>query len=271
MHQFVYQNQRLITQTQAQISINERGYLFGDGIFETCLIHNHKIYDFPGHLERLKFGLKNLKIEFDTSNLESKCYELIKKNQLEKAIIKIQISRGQGNIGYAPKNYTQPLLTITTQDSRPKPENITLGVSSYKPPSQYLGKTTNSLNYILTKIEALENNYFDSVILDQHQNICETSSANIFWVKNNEIFTTPTSTNIIIGTKRQKLLKISPIKISEKLATISQLSEADEIFLTNSSFLIAAVNKFQNKILKTDISNKLLKAFQEDLEVACKK
>jgi len=264
MHRFIYKNQRLLTQTQAKLSINERGYLFGDGIFETCLINDHKIYDFPNHLKRLEFGLKNLKINFDTNFLEEKCQGLINKNKVGKGIIKIQISRGQGNIGYAPKDKIKPLLIITTQNLRPTPKNISLGISSYQTPSQYLGKTSNSLSYILTKIEAKENNHFDAIMLDHHKNIAETSSANIFWITNGEIFTPPTSTNIIVGTKRNRLMEISPIKISEKLATIQELEKADEIFLTNSAFLVLPVSKFQKISLKTDISSQLLGTLKQD-------
>ncbi|MBL6664504.1 MAG: aminotransferase class IV family protein [Rickettsiales bacterium] len=259
MHTFIYKNQRLTTQTQAKISINERGYLFGDGIFETCLVQNHRIYDFERHLKRLIFGLKNLKINFNSTNLEKKCQKLIDKNKVKNGILKIQISRGQGSIGYLPKKNNKALLLITTQNSRPRPQNISLGISSYKTPNQYLGKTSNALNYILSKIEAKENNHFDAIMLDQNQNIAETSSANIFWVKNNQIFTPPTSTNLIPGTKREKLLEISPIKITEKLAKIDELENIDEIFLSNSAYLILPVSKFQNQKLKTDISKKLLK------------
>jgi branched-chain amino acid aminotransferase len=265
MHRFIYKNQRLVTQTQAKISINERGYLFGDGIFETCLVDNCTIYDFSGHLQRLEFGLKNLKIDFDTNDLEEKCYKLIIKNKVKKGILKIQISRGRGNIGYAPKEKIKPLLIITTQNLRPTPKNISLGVSSYRTPSQYLGKTSNALQYVLTKIEAKENNHFDAIMLDQNKNIAETSSANIFWVKNGEIFTPPISTNIIVGTKRNKLLEISPIKISEKLAVIGELEDADEIFLTNSAYLLVGVSKFKVKTLTHTISNQLFRVLQKDL------
>lgn len=271
MHKFAYKNQQLIPQTQAKISINERGYLFGDGIFETCYVHNATIYDFNSHLKRLHFGLKSLKITFDSTNLEEKCYELIEKNNLHHGIIKIQISRGEGNVGYAPKAETTPLLIITTKDLPSHPSSMSLGISSYKAPAQYLGKTTNALNYILTKIEASENNHFDAIITNHNDDICETSSANLFWVKNQEIFTPKQSPHMVLGTKRQKLLDISPFKITEITAKVTELESADEIFLTNSSFLLKPATHFQNRALKRDISDKLLTIFHEDLEKSCTK
>jgi branched-chain amino acid aminotransferase len=266
MHKFIYQNQRLTTQTQAKISINERGYLFGDGIFETCLIQNHHICDFDRHIKRLKFGLKSLKINCDITNLNRQCQTLITKNKVQNGILKIQISRGQGSLGYLPKHNDKPLLIITTQNKRPRPKYISLGISPYQTPNHYFGKTTNSLPYILSKITAKENNHFDTILCDKDQNIAETSSANIFWVNDNHIFTPPTSTNLIPGTKREKILEISPINITEKSAKIETLNEADEIFLSNSAHLILPVHRFNNRELKTDISKKLLNILRDSCE-----
>ena len=128
----------------------------------------------------------------------------------------------------------------------------------------------NGLTYILSKIEAKENGFFDNVILSNLGNIGETSSANIFWIKDNQIFTSPQETQIVLGTKRQKLFEISPFKITEKMANLDELKQADEIFLTNSSFLILPIDEFLQKKLKKDLGIKLLNIFKKDLKNSCK-
>lgn len=265
---YILKNQRLLKETQVKISINDRNFLFGDGIFETCKIYNYQIYNFDNHLKRLKFGLKSLQINYDLNNIKKNCLKLIKKNQIKNGLLKINISRGTKSIGYKPHN-SKAYLIATTHKKRKITTNITLGFSSYKTPNIYLGKTSNSLTYILSKIEATNNGFFDNILLDNNNHISETSSANIFWVKNNQIYTPPTNTNLIPGTIRQKILDLKNFNITQKLATKEELLQSDEIFLTNCSFVILAVNKILNKNLEINLSLKLQKIINQDIAKSC--
>lgn len=274
MKKYIFKNHQLLEEKQAQVSINERGFLFGDGIFETLKIINGIIYDYKAHEDRIKEGLEALKFTAEIADLEKKSYRLIKKNQIKNGILKISISRGIGSIGYLPTYETKSLIIIQTFEERKLPAKISLGISSYKTPAKSLGKTMNALPYILTKIEAQEKNLFDGIILSEENFIAETSSANIFWVKNGKIFTPAKACGILPGTIRKKLLKISPIKIQEVKAKISDLKKADEIFLTNSAFLVAPVNelhlseKGKKTILKLQnkISAKTIQLIKRDIE-----
>jgi len=270
MNKYIYKNQRLILESKATISIHDRGFLFGDGIFETCKIYNGQIYDFSNHIKRLKLGLNNLKINANIENLENNSKNLITKNNVKNGILKIFISRGSGSLGYLPTNETKPTIIIQTLKQRPKPQFINIGISQYKINQQNFGKTLNALTYILSKIEAVENKMFDNLLLNEKNEVAETSSANIFWIKNNQIYTTPLSSGIVAGTKRQKLLEISPFKIKEKPAKPDELLNADEIFLTNSSHLILEVDEFCQKKLNKNIANQLLNIFNNDLKNSCK-
>ncbi len=269
MKKFIFKNQQLILQKQAQVSINERGLLFGDGIFETCKIFAGKIYDFAAHQNRIESGLKALKFCADLADLEKKSLQLIAENKVKNGILKISISRGIGSLGYLPTYETEALIIIQTLDERPRPTKISLGISSQKTPAKNLGKTMNALPYILTKIEAQEKKLFDCVMLSQQNFIGETSSANIFWTKNGKIFTPNKSCGALAGTVQKRLLKISSLKIFPVAAPISQLKKADEIFLTNSSFLILSVDWFLGRKLQKKIGNQLLKLMQEDVKKTC--
>ncbi len=279
---YIFKNQQLIPEKNAQISIKERGFLFGDGIFESCKIFAGKIYDFPAHEARIEAGLKALKFSADISDLEKKSLQLIAKNKIKNGILRISISRGIGSAGYLPTYESPPLIIIETLDPRPLPQKISLGISTIKKPSSNFfpinHKTTNALPYVLAKLNAQEKNLFDYVILSQENFISETSSANIFWIKDKQIFTPAKSCGILVGTVRQRLLKISPIKIKEVKAKISALKNADEIFLTNSSFLITGVDELANfhkekktKKLQKNLTMELAKLLQKDVENSCKK
>ncbi len=262
MAEYIYKNQQIIPKKQAQISIDERGFLFGDGIFETCKICNGRIYDFKAHFSRLEAGLQTLKFNAEISDLETKSYKLIAKNKIKNGILRISISRGIGSLGYLPTYKSKALIIIQTLKERKLPKKISLGISKIKTLVPLTYKSHNALPYILNKIAATEKNLFDLVMLSQENFISETSSANIFWVKNNKIFTPKKSCNIVEGITRQKLLKL--VKISEVKAKINELKNADEIFLTNSASLAILVDEFMGKKLSKSVGTEILKLLQND-------
>lgn len=269
MTKFIYKNQQLVNKRQATISIAQRGFLFGDGLFETCRISNSKIYNFSSHFERLSLGLKNINIDIDISNLEKKSLQLIQKNQQKNGILRISISRGIGSLGYLPKSSAKPLLIIETAKLRPKPKFISLGISSYQTPAQIFGKSMNSLPYILTKIQAKKAGFFDCVMLSQKDFVAETSSANIFWVKSDKIYTPSSQCQILEGCMRRRILEISPFKITQTQASLSDLESADEIFLSNSAFGILEVDEFLGKKLQKNWSKKFAQLIEKDLKNSC--
>lgn len=278
MTKFILKNQKLIKSDEAFISIDDRSFLFGDGIFETCKIFAGKIYDFKSHKARIKKGLKSLEISAKIDDLEEKSLKLIKKNKIQNGILRILISRGQGSLGYLPSKKKQSLIIIQTLEERYLPKKISLHISDIKINSnnQFLTncKTNNALPYILTKIKACNQGFFDGIITSGQNVVLETSSANIFWVKNGKIYTPKADLGMLCGTVRKKLLEISPLKIFEKKAKIDELKTADEVFLTNSSFLVLGVDeiKFKNgelKKLSKAMSKTFLKLMLEDVKKDC--
>ena len=245
---FIYKNDQILNHEDALISIDERGFLFGDGLFETCRFINQKIINFEAHLARIKIGLLSLKLNANIQNIESKCYNLISKNNLQDGIIRISISRGIGSRGYLPTNETPNLIIIQTKELPITPKEINLMVCEINPPP-FKFKSANALQYILAKISAQENNFFDSIMLDKKGYSCETSSANIFWIKDKIIYTPSDDCEIVLGTIRSALIELKSLQIKCGKFKISDLKNADEVFITNASSLIMPIDKiaFRNK------------------------
>ncbi len=271
--QYCSVNYQIKLENEASISINERGFLFGDGIFETCRIKDGKIDSYQSHLNRLKLGLEAIKIDFDLSKLEENTTQLITKNNLKEGIVRIYISRGNGSIGYLPKPNIKPLIIIQTKNLPKKPTGpINLWVSKLTKisnkslPVSY--KLAQGLNSTLAKIEAQENNCFDSLLLNDKGEICETSSANIFWVKDNILYTPHKDCGLLLGTVRQKIIDLSPIEVKEVKFNLDQLLLADEIFITNVSYKILQINQIlpNNQQLK---GNKYFITFDKLLSMSC--
>lgn len=266
-------NKKILPEKQATISVLDRGWRFGDGIFTTCLIVDQIIYNWSEHLRRLEQGLESLKIKFDCSDLQQLSKLLVKKNKINHGYLRISISRGLGSIGYLPIKNIQPTLVIETVPiNTPASGLIKLTVSNLTKPSlkslpvNY--KLMQGVNSTLAKIYAQENNYFDAILLNDQGQICETSSANIFWIKNNILYTPHPDCGLLLGTTRQKILQLSPIKIKLIKAKLVDLLEADEVFITNVAIGVLRVDqigvkKFKNKKYSTIFSNLLHQDIKE--------
>ena len=249
---FVIINNQIIKEDQAFISIQERGFRFGDGVFETCRVFDGIIYNSEAHFERLRSGIEAIKIKIDLQDLKNNCQKLIKKNSLKNGLIRIYISRGIGSIGYLPINDIKPLTVIETLEMPILglfPIKLFLSeitkISIKSLPINY--KLAQGLNSTLARMEAVEKRYFDAVLLNEAGEICETSSANIFWIKNNILYTPAKECGILLGTTRQKIIDLSSIKIAQVKTKINELLNADEVFLTNTSLGIIAVDQFMEK------------------------
>lgn len=266
---FVIMNNKIIAKDFAKISIEERGFLYGDGLFETIKFSESKLHNFTEHLKRLKFGLKYLKIDFDCKNLKEKSLKLINKNCLNEGMVRISISRGIGSMGYLPTN-NLPLLIIQTKELPKIPSTINLIVSDYHT-ANFKFKSNNAINYILAKNFAKENNYYDAILLNQKNFIAETSSANIFWIKNNVIFTPNEDCGIVLGIVREKIIKQKAIKVKCGRYQIKSLINADEVFISNASIGIQAVDKiaFRNKknIYEVNYKKTLVKNIIKPLKI----
>lgn len=247
-------NNKITTQEDGLISVNQRIIRFGDGVYETCRISDNKIKNLNLHLKRLSFSLNELKIKANISNLEEISYQLINKNKLKNGFVRISISRGSGSTGYLPHKNIKPLIIIENLPHiEQKYDKIILGISKYRRlSSNFLplnGKISNNLISVMAKIEADERGLFDVVLLNEKEEIAETSSANIFWKKNNIIYTPPLETGIVAGTVRGEFIKNN--KVFEIKANINKLFEADEVFITNVKVGILKIDQILKNTSKT--------------------
>ncbi|MBM3580213.1 MAG: hypothetical protein FJX34_05525, partial [Alphaproteobacteria bacterium] len=260
MSKFLYKNHELIEEKKATISIHERGFLFGDGLFETCKIFNGNILDFDRHKARIIMALDYLGFSTKVSDLQKKSQQLIRKNQVKNGVLRISISRGIGSKGYLPTHDSEALIIIETLPERELPKKIRLGISKIPTPGIPF-KSISALPYTLAKIEANKEKNFDCVMLSPQGFIAETSCANIFWIKNGVIYTSHESCGIVLGCVRDRLLKMPELKIKKVKTKLSALKNADEIFLTNSLCLVLPVDEFLGRKLEKKLSKRIKVTF----------
>ena len=242
-------NDNLVKEEEAKISVFDRGFRFGDGIFETILLRNGQLLDFSLHKKRLEQGLKDIKINFKLEKIESDCQRLIKENKLRDAFIKIYITRGESKSAYLPEKNIKPNYVILSSDyQKPKERRFNLVISNYQKPQirsfNSNAKIMQGLNSTLAMMEANEKKYDNAILLDQNNNISEAASANIFFVsKENKIFSPKLESGLVNGVIRQKLILDPEIEIVEEDIEVSDLDNFSNIFITNVNLRIAQIDK----------------------------
>ncbi len=258
-------NGKLVKADEVAVSPQDRGFRYGDGVFDTLLVKNGKIYQLAWHIERLRGGLNATRIKFDIGSLEGLIQLLLKANNFIDGLLRVQITRGVGGRGYLPEKTISPTILIETIE---KPEisdkAITLWQSSYKKISNSAlpvnFKLCQGLNSTLARMEAMENNCFDAVLVNEKNEICETSSANIFWFKDNVLYTPALSCGVLEGSIRAAIIRLTPYKLCEVAQDIESLRGADAVFITNTAWKILAVDELKSLGMKWQ-SEELVKQF----------
>ncbi len=263
---FSYTNGKFIPSYKAKISINDRSVHFSDAVYEVVTVYKHRMLFWKDHMDRLKNSLKALDIKFHINfqSLSIKCEELIKKNHLREGIIYIHISRGIAKRNHNWTNNIFPSLIISC--SHKKTFNINakkISLISHKDirwDNCHI-KTVSLLPNVLLKQKALKKNAFECLMLDDQGYITEATTSNIWILKNNNLVTTPLTSNILPGVTRKKLIELANrlnIKVVEEKFKESDVFKADNVFITNSSSIILEANKLNGKKLKVS-NNQMLK------------
>ena len=240
-------NGAILPVEKALVPISDRGLRFGDGVFETIAVHAGIPYQWKLHQKRLQSGLSALSIAFDTSKLLTDCLALIKKNKLTEGFVRVMVTRGSGSEGYLPAPSAEPRCIIGTMPRKDVPHYADLLVCSYtKPPLSSLpcnNKLMQGVNSTLARLEAKSAGCLDALQLDSKGNISECSSANIFWVKNNTLYTPSLATACLDGTTRATVLRLGTLKVKQGAFKPAALKAADCAFITNTNWQILPVRR----------------------------
>jgi branched-chain amino acid aminotransferase len=256
-------NGETVQAQNARVSVQDRGFRFGDGLFETMGVADGIPYRFDWHMRRLTAGLDAIRIAFPVDTLEAQCRELLRLNGVEDGLLRIQITRGTGSKGYLPDS-PRPTCLIETLPAPTLPNAaVTLFLSSYRKispaalPVRY--KITQGLNSTLARMEADDHDCFDALLINDRGELCETSSGNIFWLKNDTLYTPALSCGVLEGCLRAALSELSPYKLVEARASVETLAGAAAVMITNAAWKILPVNALKPLNLSWQSEEEVLK------------
>ena len=252
-----YLNKGFTDLDQASISPLDRGFLFGDSVYEVFAAYEKKLFRIEDHLERLFLNLQSLRISnpYSRDEIESLVKEVCIKNEERNQIIYLQISRGREKIrNHIPDKNTKPTLFICSFEmSILLTKNRIL--SSYFKQRYSLEKSSIKSNSLLAnviyKMKANEEGV-DELIMSDNGYITEGAVSNIFCVKKDTIFTPPLETNILPGVTRKVILEILnelDFKYEEEAITENFLLSSDELWITNTTKGVVPILKVDGKVL----------------------
>lgn len=256
MTQVVYVNGRFVPQEHARISVFDRGFLYGDGVFETLRAYRGRIFRLADHLDRLHRSAKQIHLTVPEApdKLESLLYETLKRNELPDAILRLTLSRGEGS-GFDIAPDTPPTLVITARpvESLPKARyrdgvSVLLVPDSapHLPGAAQQAKSANFLPYILARRMAREADHWDAVLLNHRGEVCDASTSNVFVVHDGTLKTPPLNEYVLAGITRKGVLELAlrlGIEAREETILASDLLQADEVFLTNTGIELLPVTR----------------------------
>ncbi len=269
MH-YCYLNHKIIPASEALVPVSDRGFRFGDGVFETIRVHAGVAYRFEWHMARLAEGLQAIHIAADIGTLQKECSELLIKNACKEGLLRIQITRGTSGSGYLPAE-SAPTCLIETLPFTPTPnEPAALYLSTYRRiPATCLpvsSKLAQGMNSTLARMEAQENGCFEALQLNTQGIIAEGSSSNIFWRKNTTLYTPALDCGVLNGAMRAVILSLYPDTIHEIHADSDVLAGADAVCVVNSAWLALPVStlspkgySWESKALAEELNTIILK------------
>jgi len=248
----VFLNGQFLPESQAVVPVNDRGFLLGDGLFETMRVVRGKPFRFAQHLERLARGADFLKIKlpFTPDELKDFAGQLIEQNKMREAILRLTLTRGPGGRGYAPNGEGKPTVVMTLHPVPGAPLQWNLITSSFRiPVADPLAafKTTSKILHVMARAEAAERGADEALLLNTNGEAAETASGNLFWVHDDTICTVPAGQGILPGVTRAVVLEICQmlgLQTGERAIKPAALNNSGGIFITQSVFGIVPVVKF---------------------------
>lgn len=275
----VFLNGEFVRDEKAVVSIFDRGFLYGDGLFETIRVLNGKPFRWHEHIARLQAGADFLKIKspYSSTRLRRIAERLVRENEMPDCLLRLTLSRGIGIAGYSPAKARKPTIVMALRAApvlNPKnPPRWKLVTSSFRiasnDPLAHI-KTLNKLSQVLARAEADAANAHEAILLNTDGYVAEGTSSNVFWVQRGAIYTPPVSAGILPGVTRAVVFEIAAtlgIAIRERRIRLKDLARMDGVYVSLTSRGIVEVVSLDGKDLKrSQLTQKVRNAYAEWLK-----
>lgn len=277
----VYINGKLVPKEQAVVSVFDHGLLYGDGVFEGIRIYGARVFKLREHVDRLFESALAIRLEIPLSReaLIAAVNDTVAANGLREGYVRLVVTRGAGTLGLDPRRCANPqVIIIADTIALYPPEMYANGLklitaATQRSHSAALSPRIKSLNYlnnILAKIEGIDADCVEALMLNHKGEVAECTGDNIFIVKHGVLKTPPTDAGILEGITRNVVLELAQeasIPVQETTLLRHDVFVADECFLTGTAAEVIAVVSLDGRPIGTGkpgpITTTLLERFQK--------
>lgn len=243
---YIYLNSEFIQAEDARISPFDHGYLYGLGVFETFRVYKGHPFLLNDHMSRLKKAMGELNIQLDESSLkiEEVIQHLLLLNHLqdEDVSVRLNVSAGDGGLMFGALEYHEPTVMMFMRKLPELPADLEkrgllLSVPRNTPEGKERIKSHHYLNNVLAKREAGNDPSIEGIFLTKEGFVAEGIVSNLFWVKDECVYTPSLDTGILNGITRQfiiRCLEKEGMRWKEGRFPADELLQADEVFAVNS-------------------------------------
>ena len=271
----------VIQDSDLQLTVSNRSFLYGDGIFETLKIVNNKILFFEDHYFRLMASMRIVRMEipmiFTMEYLEEQILKLVGLLAIQdSARVRFTVFRNEGGF-YLPNDNSISFVIQASklENIRYKISKIQFEVDLYKDfivPRQLLStlKTANKITHVTASIFAKENQLDSTLLINETKNVIEAANGNLFMLMENKLITPPISEGCLNGIMRKQIIslakQIDSVEVIEAAISPFDLQKADELFITNVIVGIQPITKYRKKEFEVSLANQLLEKLNALIE-----
>lgn len=271
----------VIQDSNLQLSVANRSFLYGDGVFETLKIVDNKILFFEDHYFRLMASMRIIRMQipmsFTLEYLEEEILKLAAINNIQNsARIRFTVFRNEGGFYLPADNSISYIIQATKiEQSKYQFSKNSFEVDLYKDfvvPKQLLStlKTANKITHVTASIFAKENHLDSALLINEDKNVIEAANGNIFMLMGNKLITPPISEGCLNGIMRKQIIalakQIHSIEMIEAPISPFDLQKADELFITNVIVGIQPITKYRKKEFGFMLSIQLLGKLNASIE-----
>ena len=257
---YIFLDNRMVTDSEARISVFDHGFLYGDGVYETMRTYDQVVFMREQHLERLSRSAAFIRLKVPPDDFVAEAVrQTLAANGLTDAYVRITVSRGKGPLGLDPDLCPEPTFVVFAQEFRRYPESwyrdgvrLVLAGTRRNPVDAVNPriKSLNFLNNILAKIEAKDRGALEAVMLNEGGYIAEGTISNIFFMQEGILRTPSLDAGILDGITRALVISLARrngIRVEEGLFLPEDLLQATEVFYTNTTSEIMPVSMIDQR------------------------
>jgi len=272
-------NGQIFKNEEVNLSPQNRGFKYGDAIFETVKVLNNKVVFWEDHYFRLMASMRMLRMEipmtFTLEFLEEEILKTTKEIDGDNFRVRLSVYRKDGGL-YTPKTNEVDFLIEANQLNYQQKEKYTIDL--YKDFYNFSGllstvKTTNRMLNTIASIYASENDFDNCILLNERRGVVEVTNGNVFIIKGNTVKTPALAEGCIKGIIRNKVIEIlqknKDFVLEETSISPFEIQKADEVFITNAIIGIQPVTNYRKKTFTTEIGKKIASSLKI-LEVTAK-